>query len=67
MTTSIPELPLSKDDHRFDNYTEYIDDAWVKYLEAAGARVVPLSPQMAEDELTQLLSKLNGIFFPGSP
>jgi len=37
----------------------------VNYLQAAGARVVPVSFLLPESELIELLSKLNGIYVPG--
>jgi hypothetical protein len=37
----------------------------VKFLEAAGARVVPVSFLLPENELLELLSKLNGLYVSG--
>jgi hypothetical protein len=37
----------------------------VKFLESAGARVVPVSFLLPEDELRALLDKLNGLYIPG--
>lgn len=45
--------------------TEYVLQEHVKYLEAAGARVVPVSFLLPEAELLVLLSKLNGMYVPG--
>jgi gamma-glutamyl-gamma-aminobutyrate hydrolase PuuD len=49
----------------YDGYRTYVMAAYVKYLEAAGARVVPM--MTTEDEATTLdkLSKVNGVLFPG--
>ena len=53
------------DDSRFDQYNSYIMSAYVKWVEAVGARVVPLI--MGEDwEITEKkLKSLNGLVFPG--
>jgi gamma-glutamyl-gamma-aminobutyrate hydrolase PuuD len=45
--------------------TEYVLQEHVKFLEAAGARVVPVSFLLPEKELAALLSKLNGLYIPG--
>ncbi len=44
----------------------YIAASYVKYLEAAGARVVPVDFYASESELDKLFSSLNGFFFTGS-
>ena len=43
----------------------YIAASYVKYLEAAGARVVPINYFSTDEEMDSILSKVNGIFFPG--
>jgi len=50
---------------KFENYTYYIDAAYVKWVEASGARVVPLIESEGEEVMLQKLSKLNGVLFPG--
>jgi gamma-glutamyl hydrolase len=37
----------------------------VKYLEAAGARVVPISYRLDKNGLINLLQQVNGIYIPG--
>lgn len=39
--------------------------AYVKFLEASGARVVPLILGEPEEITMEKLSKLNGVLFPG--
>lgn len=39
--------------------------SFVRFLEGAGARIVPLVPNMSEDETMARLKKLNGVFLPG--
>ena len=45
--------------------TSYIAASYVKYLEMAGARVVPLIYDQASDDIDTLLKGINGILFPG--
>eukprot|EP01038_Epipyxis_sp_PR26KG_P011606 gene11606-15544_t len=44
---------------------QYIAASYVKYLESAGSRVVPISYYSSNDELDRLFSSLNGFFFTG--
>lgn len=59
--------PMHRDQPKrlHEEKTEYILQEHVKYLEAAGARVVPVSFLLPRDELVQLLGKLNGLYVPG--
>ena len=43
----------------------YISAAYVKYLESAGARVVPIEINQDPEVIKKLLSSLNGVLFPG--
>ena len=52
-------------DPRFDNHTSYIMASYVKFLEAAGARVVPILWNEPEESILKKVSKLDGIHFPG--
>lgn len=44
----------------------YVQHANVVLMESAGARVVPIPLDIGDDELNDLLDKINGVFFPGS-
>lgn len=44
---------------------QYIAASYVKYLEAAGARAVPISYYSTNEELDAHFSNLNGFFFTG--
>jgi gamma-glutamyl hydrolase len=60
--------PLDSDfdgDSRFDGYDSYLMAAYVKFVEAAGARVVPLIWGEPVEVTMDKLSKLNGVLFPG--
>ncbi|EHB09195.1 Gamma-glutamyl hydrolase, partial [Heterocephalus glaber] len=43
----------------------YIAASYVKYLESAGARVVPVRPNLTHSEYEELFKSINGILFPG--
>ena len=43
----------------------FIDQSHVKYLESAGARVIPVDFSRDENELAELLSQINGLYIPG--
>ena len=47
------------------NATSYIAASYVKFLEASGARVVPLRFDSPRDQLAATLSGLNGVLYPG--
>ena len=54
-----------KDDHRFDDYNSYIMAAYVRFVQAQGARVVPFVYNETEDVTIEKLGKVNGVLFPG--
>uniref|UniRef100_A0A9J7YKP4 folate gamma-glutamyl hydrolase n=2 Tax=Cyprinus carpio TaxID=7962 RepID=A0A9J7YKP4_CYPCA len=43
----------------------YIAASYVKFLESAGARVVPLMINKSDDEYRRLFRSINGVLFPG--
>ena len=43
----------------------YIAASYVKFLESAGARVVPIHYDSSDEELTALFHSINGILLPG--
>ncbi|XP_066536474.1 gamma-glutamyl hydrolase isoform X2 [Hoplias malabaricus] len=43
----------------------YIAASYIKYLESAGARVVPIMINRSEEEYTRLFKSINGILLPG--
>ncbi|XP_037659412.1 gamma-glutamyl hydrolase [Choloepus didactylus] len=43
----------------------YIAASYVKYLESAGARVVPIRVDLTEKDYEKLFKSINGILFPG--
>jgi len=49
----------------FNGYNSYIMSSYVKFFEAAGARIVPLILGEPRQVTLDKLSKLNGVLFPG--
>ncbi|XP_047424390.1 gamma-glutamyl hydrolase [Mugil cephalus] len=47
------------------NQTAYIAASYVKFLESAGARVVPVMINRTEEEYKALFNSINGILYPG--
>ncbi|XP_056426895.1 gamma-glutamyl hydrolase-like [Hyla sarda] len=43
----------------------YIADSYVKFLESAGSRVVPIRLNLSEDEYVHLFNSINGVLLPG--
>lgn len=62
MTTS-PEAPLSSTPT--ESPKTYIAASYVKFVEAAGARVVPILVNQDQEYYERLLSSINGVLFPG--
>ena len=54
-----------KSDPRFDDYHSYIMSAYVDFIQAAGARIVPLILDEDDETTKDKLSKLNGVLYPG--
>uniref|UniRef100_A0A3Q3IVL4 folate gamma-glutamyl hydrolase n=1 Tax=Monopterus albus TaxID=43700 RepID=A0A3Q3IVL4_MONAL len=45
--------------------SSYIAASYVKYLESAGARVVPIRINLTEEEYTKIFFSINGLLLPG--
>jgi gamma-glutamyl hydrolase len=52
-------------DSRFAGTDSYMMSAYVKFMEASGARVVPLIWNEPDEIWQEKLSKVNGVLFPG--
>lgn len=65
ISQTIDFSPASHGDHRFDNYTSFIMGGYVRFLQGAGARVVPLVLGEPEEITIKKLKSLNGVLFPG--
>ncbi|XP_076027115.1 gamma-glutamyl hydrolase [Genypterus blacodes] len=52
-------------DDRFAQGSSYIAASYVKYLEGAGARVVPIRISLTKEEYTKIFNTINGLLLPG--
>jgi len=59
------ELSSSLEPWYGDNYTSYIGAAYVKYVEQAGARVVPVLIDQTEEYYDTIFKSTNGLLIPG--
>ncbi|XP_071350909.1 gamma-glutamyl hydrolase [Trachinotus anak] len=50
---------------QFAQGSSYIAASYVKYLEGAGARVVPIRINLTEEEYAEIFSSINGLLLPG--
>ena len=57
--------PTSSKEGNCDGDCLYLAASYVKYIEAAGARVVPINYYADTQELDRIFSSVNGILFPG--
>ena len=57
--------PADPHSHAENTTTTYIAASYVKFLESAGARVVPVHYDATEEELTVLFKSINGLLLPG--
>nr|XP_057916392.1 gamma-glutamyl hydrolase-like [Doryrhamphus excisus] len=48
-----------------ENQTSYIAASYVKFLESAGARVVPIMINQTDEEYRRLFNSINGVLYPG--
>lgn len=44
---------------------QFVEASHIKYLEAAGARIVPIDFTLDEEKLKRTLKQLNGVYIPG--
>ena len=54
-----------KGNPKLEGYTSFIMDAYVKFIESSGARVVPIIYDKPIEENLKLLEKLNGVLYCG--
>ncbi|KAM4740234.1 gamma-glutamyl hydrolase [Anableps anableps] len=52
-------------DDQFARGSSYIAASYIKYLESAGARVVPIRINRTEEEYIKIFNSINGLLLPG--
>jgi gamma-glutamyl hydrolase len=43
----------------------YVEASHIKFLEAAGARVIPIDFTLEDEKLKEILQYINGVYIPG--
>lgn len=56
---------LTQDSGQYNPGTSYLAASYVKFIESAGGRVVPVHYESTTEELTTLFGMLNGLLIPG--
>lgn len=62
--TQVNEDDLPRGDSN-DIFQTFISASYIKFVEMAGAQVVPIFAYSNQSEIAALLPKLNGVLFPG--
>lgn len=57
-------LPSSYEKYPREKYS-YIASSYVKFLEEAGAYVIPIAYDSSQEQLEELVSNIDLLFFPG--
>ena len=60
-----PIIAILAQDAPPDYKRSYIAASYVKYLEASGARVVPIPSHFSSDKVEEIFNGVNGVLFPG--
>jgi len=60
-----PIIAVLAQDAPPDYNRSYIAASYVKYLEASGARVVPIPSHYSDDKVEEIFNGVNGVLFPG--
>lgn len=58
---------MKQQDAGLADYASFIQASNVKYLESAGAKVVPILYNESEDAVKEKLAKIDGVLYPGGP
>ena len=61
----MPLTDSQEEDPAFAGSTSYIAEAYVRWVESHGARVVPIIYDQPVQQAYDLMDHLNGILFPG--
>ena len=65
LTQPIPRAWLKDERVSTEGWDTFIESSHVEWLQAAGARVVPVDYRQIDDDLWDQLSELNGLYIPG--
>ena len=63
LTQPFTALPKTAD--TTETAKSFIPNSHVKFLESAGARIVPVEYTLSQSKLHEMLEQVNGIYIPG--
>lgn len=63
--TETPVIGILTVPDEFDHYNTFVAGAYVRYVEQAGAKVVPIHHSSSDEEICSLLEKVNGLILQG--
>jgi gamma-glutamyl hydrolase len=65
VVNQLPIIGILTQPTEMPSFSEYIAASYVKFVESAGARVVPIHYNRSKENLRKQLRGVNGLFFPG--
>ena len=65
LTQPVPRAWLKDERVNDEGWNTYVESSHVEWLQAGGARVVPIDYRQNDEDLMLLLSSLNGLYIPG--
>ena len=65
LTQPIPQVWLRDETVYNNEWATFFEASHAEYLQAGGARVVPVDYRMDDQEFMELLTQLNGLYIPG--
>jgi gamma-glutamyl hydrolase len=63
--TKVPVIGIMTANRVYEPFTSYIMGAYVRFIEQAGSKVVPILQTDSDEDTAALLGKINGVVFPG--
>ena len=61
-----PIIDLEAKDEKSDKDKSYIVYSQVRFLQASGAKVIPIPASMSDDEIEHIFNRVNGVYMPSS-
>jgi hypothetical protein len=65
LTQPIPRAWMQDEFIKVNGWNTFFESSHADFLQAGGARVVPIDYRLSDKELKDLLTNLNGLYIPG--
>ena len=65
LTQPMPEAWLEEELVHSNEWNAYFEASHAEFLQAGGARVIPLDYRLEWDQMKKLLAQINGVYIPG--